>query len=64
MVALILTLCLIGSPTICHVETPPLEDVSPMICLTQGEIAAERYMEDRPKYFLAGWKCGPREEGA
>ena len=65
MVYLVLTLCLIASPSQCRDERPLLEGMSVRACVMQGQHVAEEWLEDHPKWMLSRWRCEkniPREE--
>lgn len=55
MTTLILVVCLMGSPDICRDEAPPQDPG--LSCLMQGEIAAQAWLLEHPKWTLKGWKC-------
>ncbi|HWI25722.1 MAG TPA: hypothetical protein VN668_02050 [Stellaceae bacterium] len=64
MVTLVLIVCLSGSPSTCHEETPPIDAINPMACMVQGQQIAAQWLEDHPKWRLDGWRCkfGPRQQ--
>ena len=64
MITLVLIVCLSATPNVCHEERPPIDAVSPMACMVQGEAIAAEWVDEHPKYQLTGWRCqfGPREK--
>lgn len=59
MIAIVLTVCLITAPGICHDESPPIAVISGIQCMMQGQQIAAEWLEDHPKWMLQGWRCGP-----
>jgi hypothetical protein len=57
MTELVLVFCLMSSPTSCREERPLLADLSPMGCMVQGQIAAQEWLADHPKWSFKGWRC-------
>lgn len=62
LVALILHVCL-GS--LCHDERPPIE-ITFSECTYRGQIIAQEWLADHPRWELRGWSCqiGKPERGA
>jgi hypothetical protein len=57
MITLILVVCLSATPDICREERPPIDVANPIQCMTQGEIVAAQWLEEHPKWQLAGLRC-------
>ena len=57
MITLILVVCLTAKPDICEEQRPPVEIVSQMSCLVQGQQIAAEWLEEHPKWRLLGWRC-------
>lgn len=57
MVTLILIVCLSATPNICQEKTPPVEIANAMSCAIQGQIIAQEWLNDHPKWLLRGWRC-------
>jgi hypothetical protein len=57
MTELVLVFCLMSSPGACREERPVLADLSPMGCMMQGELVAQEWLADHPKWTLSGWRC-------
>ncbi len=57
MVSLILVVCLAATPEICREERPPLEDISQVSCIVQGQQLASQWLDEHPKWALRGWRC-------
>ena len=66
MITLVLIVCLSASPEICREERPPIDGVNAMGCMVQGQRIAAQWVEEHPKWRLAGWRCqvGPSERHA
>ena len=64
MVSLILIVCLIGSPSLCREERPPVTEVSGQFCMVHGQQLALEWLDAHPKWALKGWRCrvGPAEK--
>ena len=64
MMTLILVVCLSSTPNVCREERPPIDAVSPMACMVQGQQIAAEWLEEHPKWQLAAWRCqfGRREQ--
>jgi hypothetical protein len=64
MTVIILIVCLSGAPDNCREERPPVDAVSPMACMVQGQQIAAQWLEEHPKWFLKAWRCqfGKREQ--
>ena len=62
MVTLIIVVCLSGMPSICHEEHHPVDALSTIACMVQGQQIAAEWTEQHPK--VTGWRCqfGPREK--
>ena len=58
MIPLVLTICLLSDPSVCREEKPPI-DLTPVQCTIMGQMAAQEYLADHPKWTLRGWRCGP-----
>jgi hypothetical protein len=52
-----------STPDVCREERPPIDAVSPMACIIQGQQVAAEWLEEHPKWQLSGWRCqlGRRE---
>lgn len=57
MFTLVLVVCLSATPDVCREEHPPIDAVSPMSCVVQGQQIAAEWIEDHPKWQLAAWRC-------
>ena len=57
MISLILVVCLATAPDVCREEAPPVDAVSPMICMVQGQQIAAEWIEEHPKWSLQAWRC-------
>jgi hypothetical protein len=57
MITLILIVCLSATPDTCREERPPIDVVSPMACLVQGQQIAAEWLGEHPKWQLAAWRC-------
>jgi hypothetical protein len=57
MISLILVVCLATTPDVCREENPPIDGVSPMVCMVQGQQIAAEWIEDHPKWSLRAWRC-------
>ena len=57
MFTLVLVVCLSATPDVCREERPPIDAVSPMSCVVQGQQIAAEWLEDHPKWQLAAWRC-------
>ena len=57
MVTLILVVCLSSAPTLCREERPPIDAVSPLACIVEGQQIAIGWLEEHPKWRLSGWRC-------
>ena len=55
MVKLVAVLCSLSAPYACHDETVPAS-TSLQLCQIGVRVLAE-WMNERPQYRLAGWKC-------
>lgn len=65
MTVLVLIVCLALPNVGCKEETPAgLEYVTPIGCAVHGELDAQDWLGEHPKYVLKAWRCGPRREGA
>jgi hypothetical protein len=68
MIALVLVVCMMSSPTSCHEERPVIEDaLSLQSCVMQGQTYAAEWLSEHPKWLLSGWRCEsnvPREQSA
>jgi hypothetical protein len=65
MATLILVVCLAATPDVCREEQPPV-DANAMSCAVQGQIMAQEWLDEHPKWLLRGWRCrfGRPERGA
>lgn len=64
MVHIVLTFCMMAWQTHCTEERPPIQDLSLMACMIQGQQVAQDWLIDHPKWMLKGWWCEhnvPRE---
>jgi hypothetical protein len=61
MIELVLTVCLLASPTSCRDERANLQAASLMSCMVQGQVYAARWITEHPAYSLQRWRCGPRD---
>lgn len=61
MVELVLTVCLLTSPTSCREEWPVFAGHSLMACMTQAQFRAAQWIEQHPAYRLAKWRCQPAQ---
>ena len=57
MVHLVLTFCMLAWQTHCTEERPVLQDMSPAACMLQGQVVANEWLEDHPKWMLTRWRC-------
>ena len=60
---ILLSVCLLTSPTTCKEERPSF-DGSLLACATQGQLLAARWIAEHPAYTLNRWRCEankPRE---
>lgn len=57
MVALILVVCLAATPDVCREEQPPVEVANAMSCAVQGQVIAQEWLDEHPKWTLRGWRC-------
>jgi hypothetical protein len=66
MVHLVLTFCMLAWQTHCT-EERPIEDMSLMACMVQGQQVAQEWLADHPKWMLQRWRCEqnvPRERAS
>jgi hypothetical protein len=56
MVELVLTVCLLASPTSCREERPEFVG-SLTACAIQGQFHAARWIAEHPAYGVSGWRC-------
>ncbi|MBC9178186.1 hypothetical protein [Pseudoroseomonas ludipueritiae] len=61
MIELVLTVCLLSSPTTCRDEWPEFAGRSLIACMTQGQFQAAQWAERHPAYRIARWRCQPSE---
>lgn len=54
---LVIVVCLATAPDVCREEEPPVDIVSPMQCLVQGQFEASLWLDAHPKWVLRGWRC-------
>lgn len=57
MIELVLTVCLLTSPTSCRDEWPEFAGQSLIACITQAQIQAAAWAERHPAYRIAKWRC-------
>ena len=57
MTELVLVFCLMSSPTSYREERPQLAGLSPMGCVMQGQIVAQEWLADHPKWTFKAWRC-------
>jgi hypothetical protein len=57
MVALILIVCLAATPDVCREEQPPVDTANAMACAVQGQLIAQEWLDEHPKWLLRGWRC-------
>lgn len=55
MITLVLIVCLASAPDVCREEQPPLDDC--ISCAIQGQIVAQDWLNEHPKWMLKGWRC-------
>jgi hypothetical protein len=60
MIELVLTVCLLSSPTTCREEWPQHAGDSLTSCMTQGQFRAAEWASQHPAYRVAEWRCQPR----
>lgn len=62
LVEIILVVCLLASPDRCEEQRPPIDRLSLVGCLSDGQLIAIEWLNEHPKWRLAGWRCriGPR----
>jgi hypothetical protein len=63
MVSLILVVCLAAAPDVCREERPPIEPVSGLSCVMEGQQFASQWLEEHPKWALKGWRCNAAAPG-
>ena len=63
MIELVLTVCMLASPTDCRKERMPF-DGGLMACASAGQIVAADWLKTHPKWALSRWSCGPVREDA
>jgi hypothetical protein len=63
MVSLILVVCLAATPDVCREERPPMEPVSQISCIVEGQQFASQWLEEHPKWALKGWRCNAGAPG-
>jgi hypothetical protein len=54
---LLVIACLISSPEDCDEYNPNYDQVSLQECVLYGQIGAQKWVEDHPKYFVKGYRC-------
>ena len=61
MLSLVLVFCLSVAPADCQEVRPTLDQdlSSPMACVLEGQVVAQDWLADHPKWLLAGWRCEP-----
>lgn len=66
MITLVLVVCLSATPDVCREERPPIDAVSAMYCMVQGQQIAAEWLEEHPKWRLIAWRCqlGPSDKAA
>jgi hypothetical protein len=57
MMSLILVICLSTAPDVCREEQAPADVESAMSCAMDGQLIAQQWLEDHPKWTLRGWRC-------
>lgn len=58
MVYLTLVFCLMASPQQCQEQRPSSEPLTLMECVLNGQVTAQYWLADHPKWMLARWRCG------
>lgn len=56
MIELVVTLCLLGSPTACQ-ERLVSPDVGDLMCMIAIRDLPETLKDDLPRYWIKNWKC-------
>ena len=65
MITVILTACLVTQPMKCKdINIPILEvkNVTPWKCGRFGQLKAEEWAKDHPKWKIQRWACDPRDK--
>jgi hypothetical protein len=58
MYVLMLNLCLMAQPSLCHREQLPfLQELAYDECVLQGQLYAVDYLRGHPQWLLQGWSC-------
>lgn len=63
MIELVMTVCLMASPTDCRKERMPFEGPM-MACAMAGQFAAADWLNAHPKWRLSRWQCGTASRDA
>ncbi len=58
----ILTVCMIASPTVCKNERVQQsnEEGPPLSCLVEGQSTVAVWAQEHPAWHVGKWKCVPR----
>ena len=58
----ILSVCLLSSPTTCKMERiqQSVEERPPISCIVEGQSTVATWQQEHPAWHIAKWKCVPR----
>lgn len=56
IVQLVLVVCLSATPDVCREALPP-GNFSMLGCAIQGQVLAQEWLDEHPKWQLRGWRC-------
>jgi hypothetical protein len=55
---LVLVLCVVSDPSLCHAERLPfVQQLSYFDCVFGAQIVAAEYLSSHPESVLGGWSC-------